>query len=277
MDWRALAVGERERQFNPRVAVGNDRAEAYLAEYAARSAAARGRMRALFDVRYGTGAKATFDLFLPESPRPAPVFAFVHGGYWRALDKQEHHFVVEPAVRAGFAGLVVNYDLCPAVTLDDIVAELRDFARFLMAEGAGLGMDVERIALAGHSAGAHLIACLLHDVAAVMPVAWANLASGIFEPAAILELTINADVRLSPEMAARNDALARPPRTGAEIEVSVGGEEPPHWIAQSGAYAALSRDTGRPTTLRVAPGADHFSLLFEPILPPVQPSRVVAP
>ncbi len=264
-NWRDLAVDERERQFNPRVAVGNDRVEAYFAEYARRSEAMRGRWPGRFDVRYGDGPKATFDLFLPASGAPAAPFVFVHGGYWRALDKHEHHFVVEPALEQGFAGVVVNYDLCPAVTLDDIVAQMRQCLRFLAAEGQGLGLARDAVHLAGHSAGAHLAALLLHEPGADLAIASAALASGIYEPAVILDLTVNADVRLTPEMAARNDALQRPPGIECPVAVTVGGAEPPGWIAQSAAY--VTRCPG--ASYAVVEGANHFSLLLDhPLLPP---------
>ncbi|TVQ30324.1 MAG: alpha/beta hydrolase [Geminicoccaceae bacterium] len=270
--WQDLAVAERERQFNPRVAVGHDRVEAYLAEYAERSAAMRPNWPATFDIRYGEGPKATFDIFLPAAGTPAVPFVFIHGGYWRALDKHEHHFVVEPALQAGFAAVVVNYDLCPANTLDGIVAQMRACMAFLAGEGAGLGLAVDAVHLAGHSAGAHLAAMLLHDAGADLAIASAVLASGIYEPAVILELTINADVRLMPDMAARNDALRLPPRPGPVIDVTVGAEEPSGWIAQSRAYAERYAE-GR---FEAVAGADHFSLLFQPLLPP-QRWSVVAP
>ncbi len=271
--WQELTVEERERQFNPRLAVGNDRVEAYFADYAARSEAMRGRWPGLFDLRYGEGPKATFDLFLPPNGAVAAPFVFIHGGYWRALDKHEHHFVVEPALEAGYAALVPNYDLCPTITLDGIVAQMRQLMAFLAQEGAGLGLAMDAVHLAGHSAGAHLAALLLHEPGAEVALASAYLSSGIYEPAVILELTINDDVRLTPEMAAGTDALVRLPTVACPVTVTVGGAEPPGWIAQSAAYAA--RCPG--ATYAVVQGADHFSLLLDhPMLPP-QRSSVALP
>ncbi|MFP4126765.1 MAG: alpha/beta hydrolase, partial [Alphaproteobacteria bacterium] len=155
-DWRELAPAAREAQLNPRLAVGDAVAQSYLAGYAQRSQAARLRLAGERDRRYGPQPKATYDLFRPATPPPHPAFVFIHGGYWRALDKDEHSFVVEPAVAAGFAGVVVNYDLCPAVTLDHIVAEMRAFMAHLAAAAGELGLRTDGVALAGHSAGAHL-------------------------------------------------------------------------------------------------------------------------
>ena len=272
VDWRALDADEREAQMNPRMAVGNDRAEARLSDYAERSRATRQRLPATYDIRYGDGPKATLDVFTPPGPGPHPIFAFVHGGYWRALDKDDHSFVVAPAVAAGFAGLVLNYDLCPAVTLDDILAELRAFMRWLARDGAQHGLDLDRLTMAGHSAGAHLTAMLMHDPGGrdLPPVRWAGLLSGIYEPEAILDISINEDVRLDAEAAARHDALRRPPRGEPRIEVIVGGDEPPAWIGQSEAYATMVRALGHDVAFRIVEGADHFTLLDHPIVPSLQ-------
>jgi arylformamidase len=272
VDWRSLAPAAREAQMNPRLAVGDAVAQNYLAGYAQRSEAARRRLAGERDLRYGRGAKATFDLFRPATPPPHPAFVFIHGGYWRALDKDEHSFVVEPAIAAGFAGLVVNYDLCPAVTLDVIVAQMRDFIGFLAAEAGGLGLRTDGIALAGHSAGAHLAAMLLHDPGprGRLPITWAGLASGIYEPEAALELAVNEEIGLTAEVARRNNALAWPPASPLDLEITAGAAEPPAWIAQSDAYAAVARAAGCAVERRNVAAADHFSLLDHAIVPPLR-------
>ncbi len=270
-DWRNLDPATREAEMNPRAALGDAVADAYFASYAERSAAARARMHGTFDIRFGTGPKCTFDLFRPKTAGPHPAFVFIHGGYWRALDKVDHHFVVEPAVAAGFAALVVNYDLCPEVTLDDIVEEMRAFMRFLAQHAQDLQLRSDGLALAGHSAGAHLAAMLLHDPGsdAAPPVTWAALASGIYEPAAVLELSVNADVRLTAEMAERNDVLHRLPTCRPAIEVTVGADETPAWIGQSEALTRVLSAAGHNVAYEAVPRANHLSLLYRPILPPL--------
>lgn len=271
-DWRALAPAAREAQMNPRLAVGDAVAQAYLAGYAQRSRAARLGLIGERDVRYGRGPKATFDLFRPASPPPHPAFVFIHGGYWRALDKDEHSFVVEPAVAAGFAGLVVNYDLCPSVSLDGMVAQVLGLMEFLAREAANLGLRTDGIALAGHSAGAHLAALILNDPGPTgpMPITWAALASGIFEPEAALELAVNEEIQLTAEVARRHNALLRPPAAALPVQITAGAAEPPAWIGQSDAYAEVARAAGCDVDRRDVAGADHFSLLDTAIVPPLR-------
>ncbi len=270
IDWRDLPIAAREAQLNPRLAVGDAVAQSYLAGYAQRAQAARLRLTGERDRRYGPLPKATYDLFRPATPPPHPAFVFLHGGYWRALDKDEHSFVVEPAVAAGFAGLVVNYDLCPAVRLDEIVAEIRRFMAHLADEAGALGLRTDGVALAGHSAGAHLIAMLLHDPGpdARLPIYWAELASGIYEPEAALELGINEEIGLTPEVARRCNALAAPPSAPLPLRITAGAAEPPAWRAQSDAYADVARRAGCAVERKDVAGADHFSLLDTAIVPP---------
>ncbi len=271
-DWRALAPEALERHYNPRAALSEEWVAGHLADYAARSAATSARHTPRVDIRYGDRPKETFDLFAPATEVPAPALIFIHGGYWRAMDKSDVSFVLEPVVAAGAVGINANYDLCPDVTLDIIVQEMRRLVAHVIREAGALGVDPARLYLTGHSAGAHLSAMLLaHDWAAeglpARPFKGASLISGIYEPEIVRHISVNADVRLTEEMAQRNDCLARPPRYDLPVFLSVGGEEPEGWIAQSEAYRAACRRAGVDAVLHIAPGADHFGLLTEPLAP----------
>ena len=90
--WREQPTPLLEQHFNPRVAVPHF--QEALARYAARSAAARQRLPGVYDLRYGTRPQQTFDLHRVASSLSAPpLVLFLHGGYWRALDKRDHSFV----------------------------------------------------------------------------------------------------------------------------------------------------------------------------------------
>ncbi len=99
-----------EREYNLRAAFPDHLQ--WFARWAADSERARAAMRVVRDVRYGEGPKQTVDLFPAERPRGALLF--IHGGYWRALDKDDHSFIAPPFVAQGLGVAVVNYDLCPA-------------------------------------------------------------------------------------------------------------------------------------------------------------------
>ena len=90
-----------ERGYNNRAAVPDH--PRWFVRYAEMSAAAVAALAPRRDLRYGPGPKETLDLFVPPSPARG-TFAFIHGGYWRALDKADFSFVAPPLVAEGLRG-----------------------------------------------------------------------------------------------------------------------------------------------------------------------------
>ena len=71
------------------------------------------------DVAYGAEAKQNLDFFpARRGGGAAPLMVFIHGGYWRSLDKSDFSFVAPAFTRAGIAVAVINYRLLPGVPLD---------------------------------------------------------------------------------------------------------------------------------------------------------------
>src|SRR5215510_1452508 len=120
MDDSPLSDAEINRQFMPRLAVPDH--ETWLAAHAALSESARRTLPCHLDIAYGDTPLQRLDIF-PVGRAPAPAQVFFHGGYWRALDKSTYSFLALSMAPAGIATILVNYDLCPAVTLDDIVCQ----------------------------------------------------------------------------------------------------------------------------------------------------------
>src|SRR2546423_8112114 len=146
-----------ERGYNNRAAVPEH--PLFIARYTELSRAAVKALSPQLDLRYGPGPKETLDLFVPRG-NARGTFVFIHGGYWRAFDKADFSFVATPLVAAGVAVAVMNYDLCPAVTIAEIVDESRRAMVWLARRGAQYGVSADRIIVGGHSAGRHLVAML---------------------------------------------------------------------------------------------------------------------
>ena len=133
----------------------------------------------------------------------------------------------------------VNYDLCPSVTLDVMVEEIERAVLYCHGNAREWGADPSRLFLVGHSAGAHLAASMLiddwtkHDLP-VGPIRGLVGLTGIYEPEVILRVSVNEEARIAPEVAARHDCLARPPRGGARVLLAAGGDEPRGWIDHPG-------------------------------------------
>ncbi|MBP2292905.1 alpha/beta hydrolase [Azospirillum rugosum] len=248
-----------EREFNLRPR--HPEREAVYADFARRSAAFREAHPALLDQRYGPGPRARLDVF--PAGDGAPVFLFIHGGYWRTLDKDVFSFLAASFVDAGISVVMPNYDLVPSVPLADIVEQMRQALAWVRAEAASFGADASRIVLSGHSAGGHLAAyTALTDsigIRGVLPV------SGVFELARLLRTSINRDARMTPAVA---DALS-PHRLAAEMTslpavpllLLVGGEETAGFQQQSRDFLEVWRGRGRPGAMVLAPGRTHFTVL----------------
>ena len=264
--WREQPAALLEQHFNPRVAVPSF--QEALDRYAARSAAARQRLPGVYDLRYGTRSQQTFDLHRAAlSPSaPPPLVLFLHGGYWRALDKRDHSFVAPLFVEAGVPLANINYDLCPSITLDEIVDEIREAVLYCAHHAADFGAAARRLCLVGHSAGAHLVARMLAQdwAAAGLPadtITGVVALSGIYEPEVVLRLAVNAEIGLTAAMAARHDGLRQPPQCQAPVLIAVGGAEPAGWIGQSRAYHDVCVAAGLDVHWMCVEGANHFTLL----------------
>ena len=262
MDWHALSDEEIEEHYNPRVAVPDF--ESHIERAQALSAAARERLETRLDLRYGDGPLETLDVF-PASDADAPIHVFIHGGYWRALDKNDYSFIAEPLVAAGATVVILNYDLCPAVTLDDLVAEVLRGIAWIARNAGDLGGRAGHLCVSGHSAGAHLAAMAIgHDwTVESLPadlIKGAVMVSGIYDLGPVLRVSTNEDIRLTPEIAERNNACKKAPRGDGEALVAVGGDETEGWIAQARAYHQAA---GIKTDLMVVPGTHHFSISYD--------------
>ena len=124
------------------------------------SALTREQSACHLDLAYGDESGERLDVFPAQGAR-APVLVFIHGGYWRSLDKSDHSFVAASFAAEGAQVVLPNYALCPAVSIDQIVMQTVRALVWVYRNAARFGGDPERIVVAGHSAGGHLAAMLL--------------------------------------------------------------------------------------------------------------------
>ena len=255
-----------ERGYNNRAAVPDH--PRWFARYAELSAAAVAALGPQLDLRYGPGPKETLDLFVPPAPARG-TFAFIHGGYWRALDKADFSFVAPPLVAEGYAVANVNYDLCPDVPIATIVGQIVRAVTWLARDGAAHGARGPLV-VGGHSAGGHLAAMLwtidwaLAGFARAPFVGGLSL-SGVHDLAPMVLFSFNADFRLDAAEAARLSPARLEPRVDAPLLVAVGGAETSEFLRQAqlqwDAWPA-QRPPGSAGPL-VVPGKDHFSVVAD--------------
>lgn len=244
-----------------------------------RSASTRARTPCLLDVPYGPHGSETLDIFGPSSTpspsaspaqkrRAAPVLVYIHGGYWRALDKRDQSFVAEPFVQAGARVVLPNYALAPAVTVRHIVMQTVRAVAWVHLHFASHGGDPTRIVVAGHSAGGHLaamlLACRWPEVDADLPaqVLHAALAvSGVFELEPLRHAPfLAADLKLSAREAHALSPAHMPAPAQGQLVAVVGGNESEEFRRQT----ALIRQAWGPRAVPICetvPGRHHMNVL----------------
>ena len=254
-----------EAQYNNRARVP-DHAQ-ILARWAQASALVRERSAVHLDVAFGDGPGELLDVF-PTASLEAPVLVFIHGGYWRSLDKSDHSFVAPSFTADGALVVVVNYALCPAVTIEHIVMQLVRALDWVWRHAAAYGGDPSRMALVGHSAGGHLatmlMSCRWKDVAGdlpVQPLAGALSISGLYDIEPLRHAhSIQADLHLTPASVGRLSPAFFPRPKGGKLYAAVGSEESDEFLRQN----RLIRDVWGPTAVPVCetvPDSNHFTVL----------------
>lgn len=260
-----------EAQYDNRARVP-DSARRIAAWTQASQAARAGSARARLDQRYAPGHAGLLDVF-PADPAAAPaggapVLVFIHGGYWRALSKEDFSFLA-PAFNAAGAALVVpDYALCPQVSIEHIALQMVQALAWTVHHARAFGGDARRIVVAGHSAGGHLAAMLLacrwrevDPTLPLQPLAAALALSGLYdlEPVRLVP-SLQKDLALTPASVRRlSPAFFPRPRQG-RLHAVVGGDESEEFLRQN----QLIRDAWGPTTVPVCealPGLNHFTVM----------------
>src|SRR5882672_597139 len=193
---------------------------------------ARARLDCYLDVPYGVSSSETLDLFRAKSESRG-LLMYIHGGFLRALDKKRFSFVAPALVEAGITVAVVDYALCPAVTVADIVMQMVQASAWLYRNGANFGAPARRLGVYGHSAGGHLAAMMLAcDWPRYAPDLPRKVVSGAVSISGVYDLTeiakvpsINCDVRLTEKAAVKVSPAFMPPATDAPLVTAVGADE----------------------------------------------------
>jgi arylformamidase len=261
-----MAALDFEAEYNPRLSVPDHAdvfarwardAELYRAD-------ALERDRAELGVSYGDTPRQVLDLFLPEAGAKgtqAPLALFIHGGYWRAFDPGYFSHMAHGLNAHGIAVAMVGYDLCPNVTIGDIVTQMRRACAFLWQRYG------RRMLVSGHSAGGQLTAAMVAtDWQTLYPKAPADLVpagyaiSGVFDLAPLIGLPMNQDLRLDADSARRLSPLNWPVAPGRILDAVAGDLESSEFKRQSRAMADTWGKAGAATRYGEPPG-NHFTVI----------------
>jgi arylformamidase len=214
------------------------------------------------DVPYGAHPREVMDL-LPASTNARGTVVYFHAGYWQSRDKSQFRFLAPGFQTMGWHTALVNYPLCPEVT----VAQIVDSARRALSHVCQRQQDSGRagpLVLCGHSAGAHLAIELALQLAAGQidaPVAGVVAISGVYDLQPLIGTTLNERLRLDAASALASSPTTRVPAGAAPALFVWGAAETPAFHEQSQHMARLWQQQGNRAECLAVEAADHFSVL----------------
>jgi arylformamidase len=262
----AMTVEAIERGYNNRAAVPDH--QRWLDEWVSRSQRAMETLRPSLDLRYGTLPKETLDLFVPRATARGTLM-YIHGGWWRSLDKSDYAFVAPVFVAAGYAVATINYTLCPEDTIANAVEQCRRALAWLVREGPAHGAP-SPLVIGGHSAGGHLTAMMFttdwraRGLAAAPFIGGASL-SGVHELEPLVQFSHNVDFRLDVAEARRMSPVCAQPLTDAPLLLAVGADETSEFVRQTDVlWDAWPRNHPRHVAgpMHIA-GRQHYSVVLD--------------
>lgn len=218
------------------------------------------------DIKFGEKPGETLDVW--HGRGNSPILLFIHGGYWRAFDKEMFRFVAERFVEAGAAVVLNNYDLCPGVTMTEISRQNRAAFAWIYRNATSIGGDPRRIHVTGHSAGGHLTAILastdwttyglpVEAISGTVPL------SGLFDLEPIRRSYLNADLLMDEQEARLQSPVNTLPSMMPPTVVAVGGGETDEFRRQSRIYVDACRAKGFDVSYLEVGSHDHVMVSGE--------------
>jgi arylformamidase len=260
--YKGFREEELEFQYNPRVSVPEYPELAKLR--AAQARKVRQSAKSWLNVAYGTSPREMLDIYAADRPG-GPVLVYIHGGYWRSGSKEDNCNFAPTFTRRGATVALIEYDLCPQVTVTDIVRQTRASIAWVYRNIVRYGGNPSKLFVSGHSAGSHLTAmALAHDWSQEgLPndlFKGAVATSGVYDLDIVMRISVQEQVRLTPNLAKRNSPFLNPPRVKCPLVVAVGGDEPKGWQQMSEDYFQFCKENGMPVDYLVEPGANHYTM-----------------
>jgi len=210
-------------------------------------------------IEYGAGERNRIDLFSGDGA--GPIVVFIHGGYWQALDGSFFSHLAGGLNAHGIDVAVPSYDLCPTVSIAEIIGEMRAASRELARLRRPL-------VVSGHSAGGHLAACMLatdwRAFDAAMPeelVTAAYAISGLFDLRPLVNTSINTALKLDEASASAVSPLFWKSSVRGTLDAVVGANESAEYFRQSRTIADAWNAAGIATRFATIPDANHFTAI----------------
>ncbi|XP_050533357.1 kynurenine formamidase isoform X2 [Daktulosphaira vitifoliae] len=214
------------------------------------------------NIRYGLGDQQLLDIYENKSMKSnssTPSFVYIHGGYWQELEKDISAYCVEPLINSEIRVIVPGYDLAPK---SEIIDEIRQLLSFLVNN-----LMFENIWLGGHSAGAHLAACMILTAQQDFPeIKGFVLISGIYDLKPLLDTSINSGLQLNETSCVECSPLhilkgLNKSRRTSEILIVTAEDDSPAFKQQTSQFRKFLVSRGLIVKEECVAGVDHFNIV----------------
>lgn len=223
----------------------------------ARSAEISKQFQKTMDLRYGPHPRECLDYFSC-GKKDAPLFVFIHGGYWQMRCKETFRFVAKGPLAHGFNVANVGYPLAPSASIGEIILSVRNALCYLRHHSDELGFDASHVYVSGWSAGAHLSVIVLDETG----VRGALAISGIYDLKPISQCFLNDKLQLTEKEVLLYSPLRRP-FVKKPVAVAVGADELPELRRQSAEFAMHRAEEDIPGSFNLLSNHNHFTILEE--------------
>ena len=254
---------ELERQYNVRDSRA-DYETKIVPDWINRSAITRTNLKSAIDISYGKSEKQKLDFF-SSADINSPTVIFFHGGYWQRGDKSVYSFLANSFVKNNINFLAVGYDLCPKISITQIVSQAQEAIVWIWQNANKLEINKDKFIVSGHSAGGHITGMMMGTewnkissdlpnnlILAGIPISALNL----LEP--IRHTTLNDALKMDKEEAKSQSPIYLPPKTNAQQLIVYGANETDEFHRQSNIYYEKFKSQERKIERFIVPDADHF-------------------
>ena len=254
-----------EKGYNVRLLA--DDFEGLINAWTARSEKFRSTANSSLNCQYDEGEKNKLDLFRSGKPN-APLYVFVHGGYWQGGDKDFYSFIADPFVKSGIDVAIIGYQLCPESSMTGIVNQIRTALIWLWKNSRDYAISKDRINISGHSAGGHITGMVLatdwQQISSDLPknlVKTGIPISGLYQLEPLRKTSIAEALGLDDAETMALSPHFLEPITTAPILVILGEAETPAFHWQTDQFIEKWKLNEALVEYHSEPGADHFEVI----------------
>ncbi|CAH1785934.1 unnamed protein product [Owenia fusiformis] len=267
--WKCYSDEELEVQYSPsKWSTREDAVGTYLDIIGKGSIHVRNTLECHLNIQYGDLSDEKVDIFCPASlPKDAPVFVYIHGGYWQLNCLELNCYMAETFYKAGAATATIGYAKAPSVSLAHITKTIKKGVELVLQWAMDRGS--RGVCISGHSAGGQLVAMMLSlnwnkkfngILKGVVPI------SAVFDVRPVIRMSVNDALKATEEEAWQYSPLNHVESAAlcnkeVEVLVVVGGSDSPEFIRQSKEYTDALLAKGLPARYMELPEIDHFQLV----------------